>query len=183
MNKHYFRILNSPRENPFDIMSENYHSLPACNTIEELVQAESSKFTVIKTPALVLDEFLKQKFNGIGLIEFMHMYTKKHLGTEFAQGVPPFVTCIFRTETDEIELAHNLKHHQSSIISMPDGTTHLNLHNNDVYKFTLINAKFDLEKYKNDFFTGYHVQTNDFHFFIKSSIQFDLTVTYYKLKS
>lgn len=167
---------------PFEVDDSYYRSLPNFSSVEELKNKKLSKeMDIFQTPAETLDAFLKETFGGIGIPELMRIYTKKHIGTEFCLPVvTPQVICYFKKEDNANSLFNMLANYQCSIIPSPFGN-HLNLHNDTIYKFTLIRADFDLKENASNFFFGYHHESKNFHFFIKSSIQFDLTVVYEKV--
>lgn len=181
-------IISPVRNNPFEDDPRNYERLTVLNTAEELAQAElSGKTAVYRAPSEVVSSFLMKKF-GYDISGFMEMYTKLHFkrlaignGEGFAFPVPPMTCCYFAEYSDPMELAKKLSNHQSTIIKDEYGGTMLNLHNDTVYKFTVIRAKFNLAKVKEQFYFGYHFTTEKFRLFIKSSIQFDLTVVYEEL--
>ena len=175
-----FRILNSPEGNPFEGIKEALRQgLLKCD-LEELKKVDQTKKDrTVNASTLVFDEFLKEKFNGIGISEFMKIYTKKHVGEEFCLPVPSEITCIFNSSDDPEALAKFLANYKQTIgTNHFTGNTFLNLHNNNVYEFTLIRAEFSLDEHKNLFWAGYHHSHDNFKFFIKSSAQFDLTVVY-----
>lgn len=181
-------IISPVRNNPFEDDPRNYERLTVLNTAEELAQAElSGKTAVYRAPSEVVSSFLMEKF-GYDISGFMEMYTKLHFkrlaignGEGFAFPVPPITCCYFAEYSDPTELAKRLSNYQASIIRDEHGDTMLNLHNDTVYKFTVIRAKFNLAEAKDQFYFGYHFTTEKFRLFIKSSIQFDLTVVYEEL--
>lgn len=157
-------------------------------TLWKLENDLSSEMDIYTVQYDVLNEFLKAKFeNNLG--EFMRMYLKKHLTSANSKDIEtvirihsiPKKICLFVKEAySPNELWLELKNYQSTIISGMFGESKLNLHNDDVYKLTLIHAKFDLKPDKNAWF-GYFFNTPKHMFFIKSSIQFDLTIVYYEI--
>lgn len=161
----------------------NTHELlPKSRSAKELEEnLLSETLTIFRTPFDSLNNFLTEKFDGIGIPEFMQIYTKLHVGQSFCLPVAtPEITCYFKTERDHDYLAQFLPQYQESIVPNPFSFqgSRLNLHNDTIYKFTLIHANFSLAEFADYFRCGYHYETNEFHFFIKSSIQFDLTVVY-----
>lgn len=183
-NTPVFRILNSPEGNPLEGIQEALRkALPYCDLEGVKALDQSTSDTSANTAAKTFDQFLKEKFDGIGIGEFMKIYTKKHVGEAFCLPiVPPDITCRFMTATNPEVLAKFMETYKQSIGTNPfTGNTFMNLHNDTVYEFTLIRADFDLLANQKLFWRGYHHQTDNFAFFINSSIQFDLTVIYQKL--
>lgn len=176
------------RFDPFESEAREYESLQELGTVEELMQREStSKSESYKAPTPVFSNFLQERF-GKNLPEFMEMYSTEHFkalgfGSDagFALPVGPTTIGYFGETSNPAKLANYLSDYQASVTKNPFGGTRLNLHNDMVYKFTLIRAKFSLKDEKNRFFFGYHFTTDKFRFFIKSSVQFDLTVVYEEL--
>ena len=174
-----FRILTN-LENPFEESEIDHRNLPKCKNVSELNKIDlSSSNMSISAPKNVFDSFLKEKFDIEGIFGFMEIYTKLHIGEAFFLPVPENISVIFKVSNDPIDLSHFLTHYQSSIITTHN-SSYLNLHNDTIYRFTLIRADFDWDKNANLFYLGYHYETEQFHFFIRSSIQFDLTVLYQK---
>ncbi len=174
-----FHILTN-LENPFEETERDHRNLSKCETVDKLQTIDNSSLNVsVSAPKNVFDSFLKEKFDIDGISGFMEIYTKLHIGESFSLPVPENITAIFKVSNDPFELAHFLAHYQSTIITTRY-SSYLNLHNDSIYRFTLIRADFDWEKHANQFCTGYHYETKQFHFFIRSSIQFDLTVLYQK---
>lgn len=174
---------------PFEDETREYESLSEIVTIEDLIQKEkSSKSEAYKVSTALLNDFLKRRFEH-DLPDFMKLYSKAHfsgLGFEFeGEGIVLPVastTACYLGETNNPEhLAAYLADYQASVVRGPFGETRLNLHNDTIYKFTIIRANFSLEAEKNKFYFGYHFTTDKFRFFIKSSVQFDLTVVYEEL--
>ncbi len=182
-NNLFEAIFSGILDGHFEVDDSFYRSLPHFNSVEELKKKKlSKKVDIFQTPAKTLDDFLKDVFDGIGIAELMRIYNKQHLGKEFCLPVvTPQVTCYFKEYDDENKLLNMLKDYQRSIVQGPF-RTYLNLHNDTVYKFTLIHADFDLKANADKFFFGYHHESENFHFFIKASIQFDLTVVYAEFK-
>ena len=172
-----FYVFNN-LENPFEENEREHRSLPKCETVSQLHKIDvSSNNEHVSVKKNILDEFLTKKFNINGIYGFMEIYSKFHIGQSFWLPVPQDISVIFKTSSDPYDLAHFLGHSQSSIITSKN-RSYLNLHNNRIYRFTLIRANFDIEQYSDLFYVGYHYDTEKFHFLIKSSIQFDLTVLY-----
>lgn len=172
----------------FENEARKYESFPEIATIEELTQKElNSKGDAYKVPTTLFSNFLKQRFDH-DLPEFMKLYSKAHfsgLGFEFEEGIvlpiASTTACYFGKTSNPDRLAEYLANYQASVVRSPFGGTRLNLHNDTIYEFTLIRADFNLEAEKSKFFFGYHFTTDKFRFFIKSSVQFDLTVIYEEL--
>lgn len=154
-------------------------SPPTLTSTSELEMASNKIFL---TPIEVLDEFLKKKFNN-GIVEFMLLYTEKHFGKAFCLPVvfSPTVRCLFYNSDDPDWLSQTLTDYQSAIKVNSFGNTYLNLHTNDIYKFTLMKANFSLKENAEKFLRGYHYTINNFQIFIQSSIQGDLTLLYEEL--
>lgn len=179
-NSQSFVILNSVRSNPNEAAENAFReSLPVCDDSAKLLEyANAQKNDAFRAPAEVLDNMLRMKFHGIGIREFMEIYTKLHIGEAFALPVPPLVTCVFKEMSSAKEVANFLSGHQRTIGEDRFGTF-LNLHNDTVYEFTVIHANFNLEEEHKSIYHGYYYGDNEhFAFFIKSSAQFDLTVVY-----
>lgn len=182
MNEHSqrFVILNRVRSNPNEAAEKiARESLPVCTDPAELLEfANARTDQSFRTPSEVLNEMLRTKFLGLGVTEFMEIYTKLHVGQAFAFPTPPTVTCTFK-EMDTAKSVQNfLSGHQRTIGEDRFGTF-LNLHTDDVYEFTIIHANFNLEEEHKSIYHGYYYGENEhFAFFIKSSAQFDLTVVY-----
>ena len=179
-NSQSFVILNMVRSNPNEAMeNEIRENLPVYNNPSLLLELASSKEnTSVRAPAEVLDEMLRMKFVGLGIKEFMEIYTKLHIGQAFAFPVPPTVTCTFKEMDSAKDVQDFLSGHQRTIGEDRFGTF-LNLHTDDVYEFTIIHANFNLAEDHNSIYHGYYYGENErFAFFIKSSAQFDLTVVY-----
>lgn len=170
---------------PFENEAREYESLPEIATLQELAQKEaSSKSEAYRVPTAMLSDFLKQRFDH-NLPEFMKLYSKAHfsgLGYEFEEGivlpVASTTACYLGESSNPECLAKYLADYQASVVRKPFGRTALNLHNDTIYKFTIIRANFSLEAEEKQFFFGYHFTTDKFRFFIKSSVQFDLTIVY-----
>lgn len=177
--------LSFRRFDPFEDENREYESLPELATVEELIQKEAtSKHEAYKTPTTLFSNFLQERF-GKDLPSFMMLYSQMHfnaIGFEaeegFALPVGPTTICYLGESANPTELAAYLADYQASVVRSPFGGTRLNLHNDTVYKFTIIRASFSLEDEKGLFNFGYHFTTDKFRFFIKSSVQFDLTVVY-----
>lgn len=173
---------------PFENEARKYESFPEIATIEELAEKElRSKSNTYRVSTQILSDFLKQRFDH-DLPEFMKLYSKTHfsgLGFEFEEGIvlpiASTTACYFGETNNPDQLAKFLANYQASVVKNPFGGTRLSLHNDTIYEFTLIRAGFNLEAEKNKFFFGYHFTTDKFRFFIKSSVQFDLTVVYEEL--
>lgn len=179
------------RPNPFEVDSNWYKSLPSFNTIEELETKESSaENEAFQTPAIVLDEFLKRKFDNMGIIEFMKTYSKLHFKATInedsdgiALPVPPNIVCFFNVEKDPLVLQHKILNHQPTLITDHFGITHLNLLTSDIYRFTVIRTTFNLEEKRKLFFNCYPYKTDNYYFLLKSSAQFHITVLYEDLRT
>lgn len=152
---------------------------PNLNSTSELAtKVAVSPAEIFLTPAETLDDFLKEKFSDIGIAEFMQIYTKMHVGEAFCLPVvTPTVACLFGSFDKPDLLINLLTNYQASVQKNIFGSTFLNLHTDATYKFTLLHVT-GLKKNKNQFYSGYHHETEHFHFFLKSSAQFDLTVIY-----
>ena len=126
---------------------------------------------------------LREKFNEIGLIELMKVYTKKHFGEAFylPMVTAPKVGCLFCNSDNPDLLSGILTEYQQTIKTSFWGSIVLNLHANDICKFTLLHAKFSLKENESKFSHGYYFETQKFLFFIQSSIQGDLAVVYEEL--
>ena len=116
MNEHSqrFVILNRVRSNPNEAAEKiARESLPVCNDPVELLEfANARTDQSFRTPSEVLNEMLRTKFLGLGITEFMEIYTKLHVGQAFAFPTPPTVTCTFK-EMDTAESVQNfLSGHQ-----------------------------------------------------------------------
>lgn len=170
---------------PFESEERKYASLTELATVEDLIQKEScSKHENYRVSTQIFSEFLQKRF-GLNLPDFMQMYTKEHfktLGFKGSEGivlpVGSTTICYFAESSNPEMLAKRLANYQASVVPNLFGGTRLNLHNDTIYKFTIIRAKFSLDATKNHFFFGYHFKTDKFNFFIKSSVQADLTVVY-----
>ncbi len=88
----------------FSIFTDNRHEatgifqkLPILSSTKELDEKVSSNITeLFSVSAETLDEFLKEKFEGLGIAELMQIYTKKHIGEELCFSVvTPTVSCFF----------------------------------------------------------------------------------------
>ena len=171
---------------PFKSEERQYESLTELATVEDLIEKEShSKYSIYRSPTLVFSDFLQKRF-GLDLTAFMKMYTKEHLtawGINVPEGivllpVGPTTIFFFAESSDPKMLAKKLANYQASVVPTTLGGTRLNLHNNTIYKFTLIRANFSLADAKDDFFFGYYFKKDKFRFLIKSSVKADLTVVY-----
>ncbi len=181
-NNQSFVILNEVRSTPNEAKENAIReSLPIYDNPDKLLELESSqKNTSVRAPANILDEMLRTKFSNLGIREFMEIYTKLHIGEAFAIPVPSIVTCTFKGMNSAEEVQNFLSSHQQTIGHDRFGSF-LNLHNDNVYEFTLIRANFDLKKDHHSIYHGYYYDQNEqFAFFIKSSAQFDITVVYSK---
>lgn len=171
----------------FVYLNSHYDELSEFNTVEKLLQKEADgKTSIYRTPSQVFNDYLKTRFD-ISLSEFMVMYSQAHfknIGFRVTDGIAlpigPTTICYFEETDDAIDLACKLACHASCIVSDSRGRTLLNLHEN-IYKFTLVRAKFDLQAEKDRFNFGYHFKTDRFLFFITSTVQFDLTVVYQEI--
>ncbi len=162
-------------------------NLPSCQTVTDVIakrneiKSSSSRLILLKTPKTVLDSFLKKLFNGIDLFKFMRIYSKLHIGEEFLLPVPESIICMFyELHSKDAEKLNSIVEQQNRILTtnLHDGP--LNLHDNTIATFTLVEAKgIDLSK----LYGGYTYSDGNFNFFIKSSIQFDLTVFYAERKT
>lgn len=151
------------------------------STSELATKVAASPAEIFLTPAETLDDFLKEKFSDIGIAEFMQIYTKMHVGEAFCLPVvTPTVTCLFGSFDVSDLLSQMLVDYQSTLKKNGSGSTFLNLHTDATYKFTLLHVT-NLTESKNKFYSGYHHETEHFHFFLKSSAQFDLTILYEEL--
>ncbi len=151
------------------------------STSELATKVAASPAEIFLTPAETLDDFLKEKFSGIGIAEFMQIYTRMHVGEAFCLPVvTPTVTCLFGSFDVSDLLSQMLVDYQSILKQNAFGSTFLNLHTDATYKFTLLHVT-NLTESKNKFYSGYHHETEHFHFFLKSSAQFDLTILYEEL--
>lgn len=170
---------------PFETEERKYASLTELATVEELIEKEScSKHETYQAQTLIFNEFLKKRF-GIDLPGFMQLYTKEHfkaLGFKEEEGIAlpvgPTTICYFAESSTPDILSQRLVNYQASVVPTLFGGTRLNLHNDTIYKFTIVRANFNLETAKSQFFFGYHFTTDKFRFFIKSSAQLDITVVY-----
>lgn len=158
---------------------EILHSYPTFHSTLELESKISSHNTeIFLTPRQTLDKFLKEKFHGIGVPQFMQIYTQRHIGQAFCLPVvTPVVTCLFCDCDCPDFLSHVLTDYQAMLKPNALGCIFPNLHTDSTYKFTLIHANFSLTEGKN-FSSGYYHKTENWLFFLKSSAQFDLTVGY-----
>lgn len=177
-----FRIIGAAA-NPFDVDASWYHSSPLCKSVKEIHEKSNCESEVFQAPSKIFNQFLKEKFD-MDLLDFMEVYSKLHKAPftremlQYIFPLPQNIICFFNEETDPHSLKHKLLHYQSSIIEDHFGHTHLNLMEVGIYRFTLLKAKFSLEKNKQCFLKGYFYKTEKYHFFIQSSIQFHLTVLY-----
>lgn len=189
---------NQIEEPPFGSKACDYEQVPKINSAEEFEKLEALKvqkkipleLRAYVTPREVLNCFLVSKFEH-NLTDFMRWHIKSHLeaigmhptddNVELMLAIHPLPTnivCFLMEVDDARELASMLFHYQPTIIENHFGMTQLNLHDDNVRKFTLIRAKFNLETEKKHFNFGYHFSTEMFRFFVKSSAQFDLSVVY-----
>lgn len=174
--------------NPFEVANRDYRQLPEYETVDKLIKKETeSQIDVFQAPSQVFSDFLKERF-GLTLTEFMLMYSKAHFtalgfGEQDGIAVPvgPTTICYFEESHDPAGLAKMLSGHSSCIERAPISGTFLNLHFDQIYKFTLVRAKFDLSAEKDKFYFGYYIEHDHFRFFIRSTVQFDLTVVYQEI--
>lgn len=170
---------------PFESEERKYASLTELATVEDLIEKEScSKHETYRAQTLIFNEFLKERF-GMDLPRFMQLYTKEHfkaLGFKEEEGIAlpvgPTTICHFAESSNPDMLAQRLVNYQASVVPNFFGGTRLNLHNDTIYKFTIVRANFSLDAAKSKFFFGYHFKTDKFRLFIKSSVQADLTIVY-----
>lgn len=175
----------SRKFDPFESEERKYESLQELTTVEDLLEKESgSKHETYRAKTELFNTFLQKRF-GLSIPDFMQMYTKEHFrvlsGIEqegVVLPVGPTTICYFAESSNPEMLAKRLANYQASVIPTPFGGTQLNLHNDTIYKFTIVRANFDLDSAKEHLFFGYHFTTDKFRFFIKSSVQADLTVVY-----
>lgn len=174
----------------FSIFTDNRHEatgifqkLPVLSSTTELDEKISSNATeLFSISAETLDDFLKGKFDGNGIAELMQIYTEKHLGEALCfPVVTPNVSSLFSSFDNPRILSQLLANYQSSVKDSLLGDTFLDLHTDSLYKFTLIRANFNLEENQKLFSFGYHHKTEHFRLFLKSSVQFDLTVVFEEL--
>ena len=180
----------------FGSTSLNDKWLPKIETLEDFIQQESLPifmWRIYQTSPKVLNYFLDLKFSK-SINDFRRMYAETHfkaLGANISNeeldiiinihNIPQKIICCLARADDAAELSYRLANYQQTITEDCFGKSQLNLHNDDVGKFTLIRANFDLEAEKNKFYFGYHFSTEKFKFFIKSSLQFDLTIVYQEI--
>lgn len=162
-----------------------FQGYPIVSTTLELENkiANGQDVEIFLTERKTLDDFLREKFNEIGLIELMKVYTKKHFGKALylPMVTAPKVGCLFCNSDNPDLLSGILTEYQQTIKTGFFGSIALNLHTDDISKFTLLHAKFSLQENESKFSHGYHYETKNFHFFIQSSIQGDLAVVYQEL--
>lgn len=157
-------------------------NLPICQTVADILEKEQNcsptAHTIFKTPKETLDGFLKERFGGLELFEFMKIYSKLHIGQEFLLPVPDSIICMFYEATDVEALKSQINSNENILTqNLNDGP--LNLHVDSIATFTLVKASdVDLSK----LLGGYQYSYGNFNFFIKSSMQFDLTVVYEEKK-
>lgn len=165
-----------------------YEHLPVLCTPEEVAEKDfSSDEDICNVNTLALNEFLLNRF-GYGLHDFMKLYSKLHFLTLLKQEFEGFALpvseksiCYFGVFDNPVELAKKLKDYQATISTDFLGQAPLNLHDNSIYKFTLIRANFDINANKDLFYFCYFYEIDKFRLLIKSSAQFDLTLVYEEL--
>lgn len=189
---------NQIEEPPFGSRARDYEQVPKINSAEEFEKVEELEspkrfpleLRTYVTPREELNRFLVSKFKH-NITDFMRWYGKAHLEALGAHPtdddvnlivaihpLPANIVCFLMETDDARELSSMLFHYQATVIENHLGMTQLNLHDDNVRKFTLIRAKFNLETEKKHFNFGYHFSTEKFRFFVKSSSQFDLSVVY-----
>lgn len=182
--------INFPSEKFF----HDYVKIPELNTVEDLLKQEATspcKLRFYSIPSEVFNEFLSVRF-GFDIAGFRRLYSSKHSRTlriepeelfylgMYVHPIPQRISAYFEEVNTSRELAFKLEQCEK-VIQTHSSTGPLNLHNHDVCNFTLIRAKFNLEEIKEQWFFGYYFSTTKFRFIIKSSNQFDITVTYEEL--
>lgn len=174
----------SNKDDNFAVGSKKHfiNSLPVCQSVTE-VSAEEEKsssdfYVVTMIPKEILDNFLKEKFKGLELFDFMKNYARLHMGQEFLLPVPESIICMFYKANDVETLNRQINSYENILTrNLNDGP--LNLHDNSIATFTLVEAT-DLDFSK--LWGGYQYSNGKFNFFIKSSIQFDLVIIYERKK-
>ena len=181
-------IISSGRFSSFGNSMSYYKNCPQLSStkeIEESIARKELDYFLVNID--VLNEFLNSKFNT-DLLGLMQQYCKKHfseLGMQATDieieylvkmhSIPDqIVTCLKTADTlDDIK---NELEKSNTLISDAFGNTQLNLHTDDLRKFTLIHANCDIDAEKTRFFYGYPFNCNNLKYFIKSSAQMDLTI-------
>lgn len=177
-----FRIFDG-KESDWSIDLVKKVNMPICGALEQLETAvNANNCQMFKVRKELMNTFLKRHFCVEDIKELMFTYSSLHNGFALAQEPPESIYCFFGNEKDSDTLRDLLARYQHSVGVMSNGvTTFLNLHTDDIYKLSIIRADFDLNTFNYDFL-GVHHKTDDFHFFLYSSPQLDITIVYNDLK-
>lgn len=179
------RILNgiysdssiNPKTCPDYVRYQNFKMLSKPNELNEIVLEKDGDFDIFNTHLDVLDTYLIEKFK-LTVYDFMRIYTEHHVQNGFSFPITtPYITCLFKKESDPMALSEFLREYQSVIPSQGMNLGVPNLHDGTIYVFTLIEADFDVHKY-NRSFPGYYYMSSTCPMNIGSSKQFDITVVY-----
>ncbi len=181
--KDCFRIFNG-KESERDIDLVEKVDMPTCDDIDILNRLPMSDSCIMfKVQNILMNTFLNKYFGIENIQKFMCLYCKLQNGFELAQPTPELIYCFWGNEKNPETLKDLLAWYQPSVGVMADGvTTFANLHTDAIYKLSIIRADFDLADF-NYPFLGVHHKTENFHFFLKSSPQMDITIVYNDLRN
>ena len=88
-----FRIFDN-NTGKFEKLLQQFPKLNSTSELKSKISASPAE--IFSTPREVLDNFLKETFEGTGIAKFMQIYTKLHVGEAFCLPVvTPTVACLF----------------------------------------------------------------------------------------